>query len=57
MPLAEGLPSGTVLDGELLPWKAGRVQPFADLQKRIGRKSVTPKLLAEIPTLLSDLHR
>jgi DNA ligase-1 len=49
MPLAEALPNGTVLDGELLPWKDGGVRPFADLQKRIGRKSLTRKLLVEIP--------
>jgi DNA ligase-1 len=48
-PLAEALPNGTVLDGELLPWKDGGVRPFADLQKRIGRKSLTRKLLEEIP--------
>jgi DNA ligase-1 len=49
MPLAEALPDGTVLDGELLPWREGGVRPFAELQKRIGRKSVTRKLLVEIP--------
>ncbi len=47
--MAKGLPSGTVLDGELLPWKDGRVLAFADLQKRIGRKSVTKKLLLDVP--------
>ncbi len=30
----------------------GRVQPFADLQKRIGRKTLTPKLLREVPVVL-----
>jgi DNA ligase-1 len=47
--MATQLPVGTVLDGELLPWKEDRVQPFAELQKRIGRKSVTKKLLSDIP--------
>lgn len=49
---AELLPDGTVLDGEILPWKAGAVRPFADLQKRIGRKTVSKKLLDEIPVVL-----
>ena len=50
--LAEQLPDGTVLDGEILPWKEGAVLPFADLQKRIGRKSVGKKLLADVPVVL-----
>jgi DNA ligase-1 len=50
--MADRLPDGTVLDGELLPWADGRVRPFAELQKRIGRKTVTKKLLAEIPVVL-----
>ncbi len=50
--LAEKLPDGTVLDGEILPWKAGAVLPFADLQKRIGRKAVGKKLLADVPVVL-----
>ena len=43
------LPDHTVLDGEIVVWRDGRVQPFADLQKRIGRKTVTRKILAELP--------
>ena len=43
------LPDPTVLDGEIVVWRDGRVQPFADLQKRIGRKTVTKKILAELP--------
>ncbi|MET3517405.1 DNA ligase-1 [Pseudacidovorax sp. 1753] len=31
---------------------AGRVQPFAELQKRIGRKTLGPKLLRELPVVL-----
>jgi DNA ligase-1 len=50
--LAEALPDGTVLDGEILPWKAGRVLPFAALQKRIGRKVLSRKLLEEVPAVL-----
>ena len=50
--LAEKLPDGTVLDGEILPWKDGAVLPFADLQKRIGRKIVGKKLLTDVPVIL-----
>jgi DNA ligase-1 len=49
-PLA-ALPDGTVLDGELLVWPEGATQPapFAALQKRLNRKVIGPKLLAEAP--------
>lgn len=50
--LADALPDGTVLDGEILPWKEGRVLPFAELQKRIGRKTLSKKLLEEVPAVL-----
>jgi DNA ligase-1 len=43
------LPNGTVLDGEILPWISDSVQPFTELQKRIGRKNLSAKLLAEVP--------
>jgi DNA ligase 1 len=57
--LAQSLPDGTVIDGEILVWRdeadpetgeiAGRPAPFALLQQRIGRKNVTKKILAEAP--------
>jgi len=47
------LPEGTVVDGEVLVWtEDGTPAPFADLQKRIGRKSLSAKLLAELPAVL-----
>ncbi len=46
---AARLPDGTVLDGEILPWKDDRPLPFAELQRRIGRKTLGRKLLAEVP--------
>jgi DNA ligase-1 len=46
------LPDGTTIDGEILPWKDGRVLPFAMLQKRIGRKTVGKAIVAEIPVVL-----
>jgi DNA ligase-1 len=50
--LGELLPDGTVLDGELLPWRDGGVLPFAQLQRRIGRKTLGKKLLGEVPVIL-----
>ena len=44
------LPDGTVLDGEILPWKEGQPLPFSELQRRIGRKAIGKKLLKEVPT-------
>lgn len=43
------IPDGTVMDGELLAWRDGQVLPFGELQRRIGRKKVGPKLLSEVP--------
>lgn len=49
---AESLPDGTVLDGEILPWTGDKVMPFTELQKRIGRKNLSAKILAEVPVIL-----
>jgi ATP-dependent DNA ligase len=46
------LPEGTVLDGEILPWRDGAVLPFGHLQRRIGRKSLGKKILQEVPVVL-----
>jgi DNA ligase 1 len=48
-PLADFLPQGTVIDGEILAWGAGKPQPFAALQTRINRKTVSRKLLTDTP--------
>jgi DNA ligase-1 len=50
--LGQALPDGTVLDGEIAVWREDKVQPFAELQKRIGRKTLGAKLLREIPVVL-----
>lgn len=50
--MGDALPDGTVLDGEIVVWRDDRVQPFAELQRRIGRKTLGPKLLREIPVVL-----
>ena len=46
---ALALPNGTVLDGELVAWKDARVQPFALLQQRIGRKKLSAAILNDVP--------
>jgi len=38
-----------VLDGEIIVRKNGIVGDFADIQKRIGRKTITKKILEEFP--------
>jgi DNA ligase-1 len=38
-----------VLDGELLVIRAGAVAPFADLQQRLNRKTVTAALMRDYP--------
>ena len=72
--MGQGLPDGTVLDGEIVVWRnqpalseeaqatkeavnpekneEGKVQSFSDLQKRIGRKILSAKLLKDIPVVL-----
>jgi DNA ligase-1 len=49
MEASEWLPDGTVIDGEILPWRDARPLPFAQLQRRIGRKNLSARMLAEIP--------
>jgi DNA ligase-1 len=46
------LPDGTVIDGELLPWADGTPLPFAQLQRRIGRKNLGRKILDDVPVVL-----
>lgn len=49
--LAKALPPGTVIDGEVLAWN-GAPLPFAALQRRIGRKTLSKQVLAEAPAHL-----
>ncbi len=50
--LAGLLPSGTVIDGEILAFKHGQILPFQVLQTRIGRKNVGKKTLENAPAVL-----
>ena len=48
---AAGLPAGTVLDGEILGWRDRRPLAFGFLQRRLGRKNVSPKVQNEFPVV------
>ncbi|MFM0222610.1 ATP-dependent DNA ligase [Paraburkholderia dipogonis] len=52
--LGEALPDGCVIDGEILAWEPGATAPlpFARLQPRIARKTLTKKILADSPATL-----
>jgi DNA ligase-1 len=45
------MPNGTVLDGEILPIQNGEIADFSCLQKRLGRKNVSAKMVEENRTL------
>ena len=38
-----------MLDGEILAWRDEAPLPFSELQRRIGRKQIGKKILAEVP--------
>ena len=46
------LRNGTVIDGEILPFKNGKIGSFNDLQKRLGRKNVGKTTLENSPVIL-----
>ncbi|MFM0645135.1 ATP-dependent DNA ligase [Paraburkholderia bryophila] len=52
--LGDALPDGYVIDGEILAWQPGASAPlpFARLQPRIARKTLTKKILADSPATL-----
>src|SRR5688572_6024243 len=48
---ARALPTGTVLDGEMLAFGEGMPRPFADLQRRIGRQRRVQEVAGEVPVV------
>jgi DNA ligase-1 len=44
-----GGPGGVVLDGEVVPVRGAQVLPFQELQKRLGRKTVSEEILSAVP--------
>ncbi len=62
VPNVDRFPQPVILDGEILAWQcseqaeepvqagsAGRALPFSALQKRLGRKEVTPEMITHVP--------
>ncbi len=47
--LAQSLPDGTVLDGEILVWRKDAPASFAVLQQRVGLKTLSRKILTDAP--------
>lgn len=51
-PLSDFL-GDVILDGEVVAWRqneeGGHAMPFSEIQKRLGRKQVSQKLVAEVP--------
>ena len=45
----KNLGSDAVLDGEVVPVRGPAILPFLELQKRLGRKTVSEELLASVP--------
>lgn len=45
----EKIPEGTILDGEILAFKENLPMPFGMLQKRLGCKSPSKKIIEEVP--------
>jgi DNA ligase-1 len=46
---AGALPDGTVLDGEIVAFAGGAPQPFANLQRRIGRERRVAEVALDVP--------
>lgn len=49
-PLTE-LGADAIIDGEIVPARDGAILPFSELQKRLGRKSVSEELLSTTPVI------
>lgn len=49
-PLA-ALPADVIIDGEIITARGEQILPFSDLQKRLGRKTVSEELLASTPVV------
>jgi DNA ligase-1 len=49
-PLRE-LPTDVIIDGEIITARGEQILPFSDLQKRLGRKTVSEELLQSTPVV------
>lgn len=52
-PALAAFPQPVILDGEILAWSesANQALPFSELQKRLGRKKVSPQLIRDVPVV------
>jgi DNA ligase-1 len=50
--VCDALPDGTVIDGEILAWEGERPMKFLELQKRIGRKVLSKRILEQVPVVV-----
>jgi ATP-dependent DNA ligase len=51
IPALNQLPTDAIIDGEIVPALEDEILPFAELQKRLGRKIVSEELLATTPVV------
>lgn len=51
-PLQQILPNGTVIDGEIIPFREGKYLGFNEMQKRIGRKNLSKKIMSDVPLVM-----
>ncbi|MBA2647946.1 MAG: ATP-dependent DNA ligase [Pyrinomonadaceae bacterium] len=51
VPWLSNLAAAAILDGEIVPARGSVILPFAELQKRLGRKTVSDELLAATPVV------
>jgi len=47
----KSLKTDAIMDGEIVPARGAQILPFAELQKRLGRKTVGDELLASTPVV------
>ena len=52
-PALRAFPNPVILDGEILAWSLDTAQalPFSELQKRLGRKTVSEEMLRRVPVV------
>ena len=51
VPALAALPADAIIDGEIVPAQGERIMAFAELQKRLGRKTVSEELLQSTPVV------
>ncbi|MEJ7576661.1 MAG: ATP-dependent DNA ligase [Pyrinomonadaceae bacterium] len=51
VPALAVLPADAIIDGEIVPARGERIMAFAELQKRLGRKTVSEELLRSTPVV------